>query len=86
MNIDPIIKKAIEFSRIKIVKFFFQIIEGILFWYYTKTFKKRKKINGKFFTYFQLFCGAKLSAIYRRKRHEILTETLDLNSEIDKKI
>ena len=85
MNIDPFIKKTIQFSRIKIVSFFFKIIEKILLWYYTKTFKKRKKINGRFFNYSQLLCGASLSAIYRRKRHEILTKTLDLNDKIDKK-
>ena len=83
MNVDPLIKKAIEFSRIKIIKFFFQIIEAILFWYYSKTFKKRKKnINGKFFSYLQLFLGSKVHALYRRKRHEILSETLDPNSKI----
>ena len=86
MNVDPLIKKAIEFSRIKIIKFFFQIIESILFWYYSKTFKKRKKINGKFFSYLQLFFGSKVHALYRRKRHEILSETLDLNSKIDNKV
>ena len=43
MNVDTFTKKAIEFSQIKIVKFFFKIIEAILFWYYSKTFKKRKK-------------------------------------------
>ena len=43
MNVDSLIEKSIEFSRIKIIKFFFQIIEAILFWYYSKTFKKRKK-------------------------------------------
>ena len=86
MNVDPLIKKAIEFSRIKIINFFFQIIESILFWYYSKTFKKRKKINGKFFSYLQLFLGSKVHALYRRKRHEILSETLDSNSKIDNKV
>ena len=87
MNVDPLIKKAIEFSRIKIIKFFFQIIESILFWYYSKTFKKRKKkIDGKFFGYFQLFRPHKLPALCRRKRHQILYETLDPNSKIDNKV
>ena len=87
MNVDTFTKKAIEFSQIKIVKFFFKIIEAILFWYYSKTFKKRKKkINGKFFGYFQLFCGPKLTALCRRKRHQILYETLDPNSKIDNKV
>ena len=86
MKIDPLIRKAIEFSRIKIIKFFFQIIESIFFWYYSRTFKKRKKINGKFFSYLQLFFGSKILALYRRKRHEILSETLNLNSKIDNKI
>ena len=86
MNVDPLIKKAIEFSRIKIIKFFFQIIESILFWYYSKTFKKRKKINGKFFSYLQLFLGSKIHALYRRKRHQILYATLDPNSKIDNKV
>jgi hypothetical protein len=62
MNIDSLIEKSIEFSRIKIIKFFFQAIEAILFWRYSKTFKKRKKIGGKFFSYLQLFCGPKLPA------------------------
>ena len=87
MNVDTFTKKAIEFSQIKIVKFFFKIIEAILFWYYSKTFKKRKKkINGKFFGYFQLFCVPKLSALCRRKRHQILYATLDPNSKIDNKV
>ena len=86
MNADVIIEKSIKFSQIKIVKFFFKIIESILFWYYSKTFKKRKKINGKFFSYLQLFFGSKVHALYRRKRHEILSETLDPNSKIDNKV
>ena len=87
MNADVIIEKSIKFSQIKIVKFFFKIIEAILFWYYSKTFKKRKKkINGKFFGYFQLFCVPKLSALCRRKRHQILYATLDPNSKIDNKV
>ena len=86
MHVDLLIKKAIGFSRIKIIKFFFQIIESILFWYYSKTFKKRKKINGKFFSYLQLFCGSKLNVLYRRKKHEILSKTLDPNSKIDNKV
>ena len=43
MKIDPLIEKSIRFSQIKIVKFLVKIIEAILFWYYSKTFKKRKK-------------------------------------------
>ena len=86
MNIDSLIEKSIKFSRIKIIKFFFQVIEVILFWRYSKTFKKRKQIGGKFFSYLQLFCGPKLPALYRRKRHEILSETLDPNSKIDNKV
>ena len=86
MNIDSLIEKSIKFSRIKIIKFFFQIIESIFFWYYSKIFKKRKKINGQFFSYLQLFFGSKIHALYRRKRHEILSETLNLNSKIDNKV
>ena len=86
MNVDSLIKKAIEFSQIKIIRFFFQIIEAIFFWYYSKTFKKRKKINGKFLSYLQLFCGSNLPALSRRKKHEILYKTLDLNSKIDNKV
>ena len=86
MNTDVIIEKSLRFCQIKIIKFFFQIIESILFWYYSKTFKKRKKINGKFFSYLQLFFGSKILALYRRKRHEILSKTLNLNSKIDNKI
>ena len=41
MNVDPLIKKAIELSQIKTIRFFFRIIEAILFWYYSKTFKKK---------------------------------------------
>ena len=33
-----------------------------------------------------MFYGNKISALYRRKKHEILTETLDQNSEIDSKV
>ena len=86
MNIDLLIRKTLEFSQIKIIKFFLQIFEVIIFWYYSKQFKKRKKINSKFFIYFQFFCGAKIASLYRRRKHEILTEKLDLNLEIDKKI
>ena len=86
MNADVIIEKSLRFCQIKIIKFFFQIIESILFWYYSRIFKKRKKINGKFFSYLQLFCGSKLPALYRRKKHAILSETLDPNSKIDNKV
>ena len=86
MNVDALIKKAIEFSQIKIIKFFFRITEAILVWYYNKTFKKRKKINGKFLSYFKLFCGSDLPALSRRKKHEILYATLDPNSKIDNKV
>ena len=41
MNVDTLIKKAIELSQIKTIRFFFRIIEAILFWYYSKTFKKK---------------------------------------------
>jgi len=86
MNADVIIEKSIKFSQIKIVKFFFKIIESILFWHYSRIFKKRKKINGKFFSYLQLFLGSKIHALYRRKRHETLSKTLNLNSKIDNKV
>ena len=86
MNTDVIIEKSLRFCQIKIIKFFLQIFEVIIFWYYSKQFKKRKKINSKFFIYSQLFCGNKISALYRRRKHEILVEKLDLNSEIDNKV
>ena len=86
MNADVIIEKSLRFCQIKIIKFFLQIFEVIIFWYYSKQFKKRKKINSKFFIYFQLFYGNKISALYRRRKHEILVEKLDLNSEIDNKV
>ena len=86
MNADVLIEKSLRFSQIKIIKFFLQIFEGIIFWYYSKQFKKRKKINSKFFIYFQLFYGNRISALYRRRKHEILVEKLDLNSEIDNKV
>ena len=86
MNTDVIIEKSLRFCQIKIIRFFFQIIESILFWYYSKIFKKRKKITGKFFSYLQLFLGSKINALYRRKRHETLSKTLNLNSEIDNKV
>ena len=86
MNADVIIEKSLRFCQIKIIKFFLQIFEIIVFWYYSKQFKKRKKINSKFFVYFQFFCGDKISALYRRRKHEILVEKLDLSSEIDSKV
>ena len=86
MNTDVIIEKSLRFCQIKIIKLFLQIFEVIIFWYYSKQFKKRKKINSKFFIYFQLFYGNKISALYRRRKHEILVEKLDLNSEIDNKV
>ena len=86
MNIDLLIRKTLEFSQIKIIKFFFQFFELFVFWYYNRWFKKKQKINSKFFGYFQFFCGAKIASLYRRRKHEILTEKLDLNLEIDKKV
>ena len=86
MNADVIIEKSLRFCQIKIIKFFLQIFEVIIFWYYSKQFKKRKKINSKFFTYCQFIYGNKISALYRRRKHEILVEKLDLNSEIDSKV
>ena len=86
MNIDFLIRKTLEFSQIKIIKFFFQFFELFVFWYYNRWFKKKQKINSKFFGYFQFFCGAKIASLYRRRKHEILTEKLDLNLEIDKKV
>ena len=86
MNADVIIEKSLRFCQIKIIKFFLQIFEVIIFWYYSKQFKKRKKINSKFFIYCQFIYGNKISALYRRRKHEILVEKLDLNSEIDSKV
>ena len=86
MNADVLIERGLRFSQIKIIKFFLQIFEAILFWRYNVIFKKKQKINSKFFSFFQLFCSSKISALYRRKKHEILIETLDLNSEIDSKV
>ena len=86
MSADILIERSIKFSQIKIIKFFLQIFEAILFWRYSIIFKKKKKLNSKFFSFFQLFCTSKISALYRRKKHEILIETLDLNSEIDNKV
>ena len=86
MNTDVIIEKSLRFCQIKIIKFFLQIFEVIIFWYYSKRFKKRKKINSKFFDFFQFFYATKISVFYRRRKHEILVEKLDLNSEIDNKV
>ena len=86
MSADALIEKSIKFSQIKIIKFFLQIFEAILFWRYSITFKKKQKLNSKFFSFFQLFFTSKISALYRRKKHEILVETLDLNSKIDNKV
>ena len=86
MNTDVIIEKSLRFCQIKIIKFFIQIFEVIIFWYYSKRFKKRKKINSKFFEIFQFFYGNKISVLYRRRKHEILLEKLDLSSEIDSKV
>ena len=86
MNIDLLVRKTLEFSQIKIIKFFFQFFELFVFWYYNKWFKKKQKINSKFFRYFQFFAGEKIASLYRRRKHEILTKKLDLNLEIDKKV
>ena len=86
MLIDVIIKKSIKISEIKIIKFFFQIIETVICWYYYKISKKNKKINSKFFKIFQIFSDGKLYTFHRRKKHEILTKSLDKNLEIDSKV
>ncbi len=86
MSADVLVEKILKFSQIKIIKFFLDILELTLFWRYKITFKKKQKINSKFFSFIQLFCNSKISALYRRRKHEILTEILDLNSEIDSKI
>ena len=86
MLIDILIKKTIKISETKIIKFFFQIIETIICWYYYKISKKNKKISGKFFEIFQIFSDGKLYTFYRRKKHEILVKLLDKNLEIDGKV
>ena len=88
MNVDLLIKKTIEISKINIIKFFIKIFETAIFWYYTQIKKKEKKnINGKFFRFFQIFStSGKLHSIHRRKKHEILIEKLNLNSETDSKV
>ena len=86
MKTEKIIRFFFRILKIKIISFLFRIIEIIVVWYYNQTFKKRKeKIDGKFFRIFQLF-SFRLHAIQRRKNHEILTEKLDLNSDLDRKV
>lgn len=86
MNRDILIEKILRFSRTKVIKFVFQILEIIFFRYFSLRFKRSKKINSKFFIYSQLFYGNKISVLYRRRKHEILNEKLDLNLEVDNKI
>tara|TARA_Y100000590_G_scaffold127688_1_gene145984 strand:+ start:21085 stop:22050 length:966 start_codon:yes stop_codon:yes gene_type:complete len=86
MSTDFIVEKILRFSKIKIIKFLIQIFETVIFWFYKNKFKKKKDLNSKFFMYFQLYCNSKISALYRRRKHEILTEKLELNSDIDKKV
>ena len=86
MSADILIEKILKLSQIKIINFFFRIFETVLFWRYSVTFKKKQKINSKFFNFFQLFCNSKISALYRRRKHEILIKKIDLNSEIDSKV
>ena len=86
MNLDSLIRRTIKISQVRIFKFFFQVIEIFVFSYYNRRFKKRKNINTKFFTFFQLYCGAKVSSLYRRRKYEILSEKLDLNLELDKQV
>ena len=83
-NKDKFVELLLRITQKKIIKFFFQILESILFLYYKRKFKK--KISSKFFVYFQLFCNTKISALYRRRKHEILSEKLDSTAEIDKKV
>ena len=86
MKTEKIIHFFFKILKIKIISFLFRIIEIVVVWYYNRTFKKRKeKIDGKFFRIFQLF-SFRLHAIQRRKNHEILTEKLDLNSDLDRKV
>ena len=86
MLIDILIKKTIKISEIKIIKFFFQVIETIICWYYYKISKKNKKISSKFFEIFQIFSDGRLYTFYRRKKHGILVKLLDKNLEIDDKV
>ena len=85
MRTENVIRFFFRILQIKIFKFFFRIIETIVVWYYIKSFKKKRKIDGKFFRFIQLF-SEKLHTIKRRKNHEILIENLDLNLEFDRKI
>ena len=85
MKVENIIRFFFRILQIKIFKFFFRILEMPIVWYYNKSFKKRQKIDGKFFCFIQLF-SEKLHTIKRRKNHEILNENLDLSSEFDSKI
>ena len=86
MLIDTIIKKSIKISEIKIIKFFFKIIEIVICSYYYKISKKNKKINIKFFKIFQIFSDGKFYTFHRRKKHEILTKSLDKNLDVDRKV
>ena len=85
MKVENIIRFFFRILQIKIFKFFFRILEMPTVWYYNKTFKKRQKIDGKFFCFMQLF-SEKLHTIKRRKNHEILNENLDLSLEFDRNI
>ena len=67
MNVDPLIKKAIEFSRIKIIKFFFQIIEAIFFGTTVKHLKKEKKLMVSFLVTYNYFWGQKYTLFIEEK-------------------
>ena len=86
MNFDILITKILRISGIKLIRFFFQILETIICLYYYKVSKKGKKINLKLFALFQLFSDGRLYTLHRRKTHDIIVKKLDLKSKENQKV
>ena len=86
MNIDLLIRKIIKISETKIIKLFFIFFESIFLWHCNRANRKGKKINDKLFKFFAFFSDGRLYTFHRRQLHKFLTNNLDMDSEIDKKI
>ena len=67
MNVDPLIKKAIEFSRIKIIKFFFRSQNQFFFGTTVKHLKKEKKLMVSFLVTYNYFWDQKYTLFIEEK-------------------
>lgn len=86
MKKENFIRNIIKLSNIRIIKILLELFENILFYYYKKKFQNAKKLDSKFFSFLQLFFNAKISALYRRRKHDILINSLNQSSDLDRKI